>query len=424
MFIMRLKNMNSGLDVVPKLGAAFIDSLMFFSKGPLGVSKPRGPLGRRKISANRLMPLTLGQTPGLKHSNTFRSFKGAIVFIFLITALKIVGDDSITVLCIPFADQVKMKDPWVLSVDVPRWYSETIDTIGEEGVPLSTVPFDSVLAVIKENRWNHKELLDRSILVRLGRRFHADYIVSGSVNHFLVMKRAINSDAMVETTNDLGRGTRGTGQMPVMGGLQTYTANIRMSVDIYDATTAQVERTLLFDSEEKDGGLKVWLPFLSDNDEINFHNMSRSPFGSVYFKKSVVGALMTEFSKNLKKNISTISSYMHAEGKKSEELEYKEDRTLSKEYLEGKILDRSGDDIYINLGIDDKLFHGEILEVLKPVRPVKSPDGDTLGWVEEVIGTVKVRSLKSSHFSVASVLNESDTITTGLTIRIQIGVDE
>jgi len=38
--------------------------LMFFSKGPLGVSEARGPVsqGRRKISANRLMPLPLGQT--------------------------------------------------------------------------------------------------------------------------------------------------------------------------------------------------------------------------------------------------------------------------------------------------------------------------------------------------------------------------
>jgi len=34
---------NKNLDVVPKLVAAFLDTLMFFSKGPLGVSEARGP---------------------------------------------------------------------------------------------------------------------------------------------------------------------------------------------------------------------------------------------------------------------------------------------------------------------------------------------------------------------------------------------
>jgi len=35
-------NFDLVLDVVPKLVAAFLDSLMFFSKGPLGASEARG----------------------------------------------------------------------------------------------------------------------------------------------------------------------------------------------------------------------------------------------------------------------------------------------------------------------------------------------------------------------------------------------
>jgi hypothetical protein len=92
----------------------------------------------------------------------------------------------------------------------------------------------------------------------------------------------------------------------------------------------------------------------------------------------------------------------------------------SKGFLEGVVLERIGDDIYINLGSDDRLLLGEVLEVLKPVRALTDARGDTLGWAEEPVATVRVRSVKSRHFSQATVEQEADSVRTGWTVRVKI----
>jgi len=87
------------MDVVPKLVAAFFDSLMFFSKGLLGVSEMRGAVsqGRRTMLVNRLIPLTVGQTLIMSSCNTNRIYRvwtrGVMVFLLLATAGHLRGQD-------------------------------------------------------------------------------------------------------------------------------------------------------------------------------------------------------------------------------------------------------------------------------------------------------------------------------------------
>jgi len=56
------------LDVVPKLVAAFIDSLMFFSKDPLGDSEARGPgfTGKEKNIGESTHATNFGTNPDFK----------------------------------------------------------------------------------------------------------------------------------------------------------------------------------------------------------------------------------------------------------------------------------------------------------------------------------------------------------------------
>jgi hypothetical protein len=190
-----------------------------------------------------------------------------------------------------------------------------------------------------------------------------------------------------------------------MAGLQSYRADIRMTVRIVDGETGKSLRTLELQANEKEGGLEVWLPVQTEESaEINFYHMRNAPFGSVYFHRSVLGAVMKALSLRLHEKLAAVQPPEAT-------------APAAKEFVEGEILDRIKDEVYINLGTDDHLLLGEMLEVLKPHRAFLDEKGDTLGWSEAPVGTIKIRSLKASHFALAGIVRETDSIRVGWTVR-------
>jgi hypothetical protein len=315
----------------------------------------------------------------------------------------------VNTLFLPFEDEVKLKEAWDLAVDVPDWFSYTVDTIGEKTDIVFTIPFDTTFALIQKNKWSRNRYMAPNIMQRIAGKYAADYIVSGRIRKFVVVKRAINTDASVSMGAEIDKRTTGQGGASLIAGLQSYTANVKMDVDFYSAKTGQAVDHLYLDSENKDGGINIWLPVQMDNAEINFHYLSRSPFGSKYFHNSVIGALMKHFSRQVHDKLVSLDA---AAGE--------EDSAENKEYIRGKVLERVDNDIYINLGADDYLIKGDVFEVLKPDHPVTGEQGDTLGWVEIPVATVKIRLIKSSHFSQAVILEEAEQIEPNWAVRLKI----
>jgi hypothetical protein len=312
------------------------------------------------------------------------------------------------VLFLPFDDRVRLNEAWDLEVDIPRWYAQTVDTIG--GVKkIECIPYDSAAAIIENNGWSRSLFMQPQTLARLATLTRADYIVSGTVRTFKVVKRGISSDGLLGAEHQLSGSTSGAGGTPVMAGLHTYSATVRMSADIYNAAAERLQ-TIELDSESKDGGLTLWMPFQGEHSEMTFYYLSRTPFGSEYFCKSVAGAVMKQFSQTLQNTLLAFNPQQHHVTVVPE----------AREFVQGKILDRVGNDVYVNLGSDDGLLLGELLEVLKPSKAVLGEQGDTLGWTEQPVGMLKVRSIKSNHFSQATVSQESDSLRSPWTVRLFI----
>jgi hypothetical protein len=317
------------------------------------------------------------------------------------------------VVYLPFEDRVKLKEAWNLALDVPRWFSQTVDTIVPGEAKLAAVPFDSVQALIALNAWKRGDYTAPLAMQRIAARFDARLVVTGTVERFKIIKRALTGDGALGgghgsvSGGSLTTGTVGSeqsGGLPLSASLQSYTARVRMTVSIYDGGSGALLRTESMDLNEKDGGLKIWLPLSIENDEMNFYYMGRSPFGSPYFHKNVAGAMMKECSRRLAQGLAAALPQAPA-------------APVAREYLEGKVLDRVGSDVYLNLGSADNLMLGEELEVLKPQRPVLGDKGDTLGWVEAPVATLRVRSVKSSHFSQAGIERADDSVQVGWTVR-------
>lgn len=309
---------------------------------------------------------------------------------------------------LPFEDRVKLTEAWDLSVDIPRWFSQTIDTIGVNDSAIVVVPFDTVSALIKQNKWRRNDFSTGPVIRSIAQSFNADYVLNGRVSKFVVVKRGMNASGTLSGTHSLGTGG-GVVDLPASTALQSYRAEVDIDVEIF-GNQGNFIRSLHLYSTEKDGGLKIYLPFLPENDEANFHFLSRTPFGSVYFHRSVAGAIMKRFSADintaLQTNLSSGPLVVSTAPSRS-----------SSEFIEGTILEITGSDIYISLGSADSLFTGALLTVYKTGMPVLGPSGDTLGFTEIAAGTIMVRFVRSTHFSLASAATLQDSVMVGWKVR-------
>lgn len=318
------------------------------------------------------------------------------------------GTDTqpVRVAYLPFEDNVRLRDTWDLAVDIPRWFSRTVDTIGgaTDGMVVC-VPFDSSQALLEKNQWRRREYLEPLAVQRLAGMLNVDYVVTGMVERFKVMKRAVSGDGEFGGGHSLGDVGVGAARLPLSAVLQGYSADVRMTVEVLDARTGAQVHVLPLAIDEREGGLQIWLPTSVDNPEIDYYHMERSEFGSEYFHRNPVGAVMKACSQRVR---AALRAQETAAGPR---------QAAPREFLEGRLLDRQGNDVYLNLGDEDHLLVGEVLEVLKPQRPVLDEQGDTLGWVEVPVGAVRIRSVKSAHFSQAYIVEEQEPFTVGWTVR-------
>lgn len=343
-------------------------------------------------------------------SNPVRMRFNTLFAVFCFSVISAVGPSraAVRVLFLPFEDKVKLNEAWNLAVDVPRWFSQTIDTIGSSDTLVRTIPFDTISAFLARSGWNRGEYLAAEKMQRMAATFHADLVATGTVRKFVVVKRAFNGDGSVDGASSFSGATSGDGGVTLMAGLQSYTADARITVTLYSGQTGAVVGSLSLDARQKDGGIKIWLPTQTETDEMNFYYLSRTPFGSEYFHKSVIGALMKSYSQRLRDAVKAQAATLAVKP-----------AGPPRQFLQAKILERSGKDIYLNAGSADNLVLGDTLEVLKPQKPVIQ-GADTLGWVETPVATALVRSIKANHFSVATIITEQDSVPAGWTVRTKI----
>ncbi|MBD3240309.1 MAG: hypothetical protein GF331_06960 [Chitinivibrionales bacterium] len=317
------------------------------------------------------------------------------------------------VVYLPFEDKVKLDEAWDLSVDIPRWFSQTVDTIGgARDSAVVSIPFDSTMQLLERNGWARREYIQPATVRRIAAVFEAAYVVIGTIETFKVVKRSLSGDGALRGTHGVSSYAVGGANIPMTAALQSFSADVRIMVEVRDGGSGQQVQVLPLSVDEKDGGLRIWLPSATENPEMDFYYMSRSPFGSEHFHRNVLGAVMKSCSHTVRQALVARETAAVAP------------MPVERELLEGTILDREGGDIYIDLGSDDNILLGERFEVLKPDRPVVGDGGDTLGWVEVPVGIIRIRAIRSKHFALASVVEESDSLRTGWTVRAQIHAAE
>lgn len=342
------------------------------------------------------------------------SVKQLLNFLFLILFILIsnaIAKNHQNVVFLPFDDRVQLKEAWDLEVDVPKWFSRTIDTIAknknDEDFTIKSINFDSIQSFLKSNQWESIDFLEKRALQKIAKQFNCNYIITGKITSFYISRKGISTDA--ELTLGMGSiSTNAKGSVPTLGNIQSVHAKIKMVVSIYDGESGALLSTIPLDSDQRDGSLSIITPFQRENAENDYYYLSRTEFGSAYFNKSIAGEIMRDFCLKISASINNYNKPQKIQNTEKE---------LKNNLIEGKILERSGKYIYIDLGLEDKILKGETFEIYRPDHPIKNAQGDTLGWAETLAGTAQIHSIKSSHFSMALILSETDTIRNGWVVR-------
>jgi hypothetical protein len=329
-----------------------------------------------------------------------------LLFILLIAAISSAAP-SMKIAFLPFEDKARLKGTWDLSVDIPRWFSQTVDTIEAHDSAVRTISFDTTLSLIRKNGWKRAEYLSPALMEKIALYTGADYVVSGTITRFKLIKRSANAKAPFDASTDVAKSSWGEswgeGGVTVIAGFASFSANVAIAVDIFSRATRTIDH-LPLDSRDKDAGFKTWLNFQLQNSETDFSRMEDEPFGAAAFQRTIAGAVMKQFSLKLKNRLIEIAAKPIS-------------LAVGKEFVRGKILERNGRDVYLDLGSADFVIQGEALEVLKPDHPLLGDKGDTLGWSDKPVGTIKVRFVKAQHFSQAIIVEETDTIRTGWSVQ-------
>jgi hypothetical protein len=308
---------------------------------------------------------------------------------------------------VPFESSMRLKGTaWDLSADVPRWFSETIDTIAANDTSVRAVPLDAIMSIIRQNGWNAGEYRGTpALLGRLASSAGADMIVTGRISRFNLMKRSAFGNVPIDASAQITQTTTGQGGVTVIGSFGSYTADIAISISVYESGAGALLGQMSLDSKEKDAGFNSWFNFQLQNAETDFSRMGDTLFGSRYFQRSVAGVVMKQFSLRLHDKIKELAAAAEKSG------------APSKDYMQGKILERRGDQVYLDLGSGDQLLQGEQLTVLRPDHPLLGDTGDTLGWADRPAGAVRVRFIKAKHFSQAAIISETDSIQAGWSVQ-------
>lgn len=212
--------------------------------------------------------------------------------------------------------------------------------------------------VMNEQALGQTGAVNPQTAAKIGQVLGVSYIVTGSVTEFGIKESKLG-------VGNLGR------VLPFGGGVDTKTnkAVVAMDVRMINTSTAQVEKAVKGEGEEKSTGVAVDLDVVPSVD-----------FGKDGFDETVIGKAVRKAVEMVAKNI--IESELNAP-------------------WTARIIKIDGNKIYLNSGADDGEKEGRIVGIYHKSEELVDPEtGISLGAEENKIGTAKIVKVEK-QFSIA-----------------------
>ncbi|MBI4531958.1 MAG: hypothetical protein HY709_10625 [Candidatus Latescibacteria bacterium] len=314
-----------------------------------------------------LTPLAQGISGML---NRFFMVLAVVIAIEILNAASLRAESSIAIL--PFKDRSKFQGKWKLEEEFPMFLGKVL----AENPFYRVLPHDSVMAAVHSVKKFHPE--NTKQLSEIGRQLGADVVITAEINDF-----------------NLARFTVGD---PALGGYKSYSGIIDLRairlIRVLDSSEVGVVDRVEEKISDRDLGLDLFgRPRQRDTE---FFNLDKVVFGSEAFLQTIIGQTTLKAMQEVRARIEEML-------KPPPSIGYQTD---------GKppiILSVSGDEAYINIGIEDSISIGNKFAVSSSPQEA-SP-----------IGQIQVITLLGPHLSKVKILHADKAITPNCVIRSEKG---
>jgi curli biogenesis system outer membrane secretion channel CsgG len=242
--------------------------------------------------------------------------------------------------------------------NVGRGMSDMLVTALIQSKKFIVIEREQLEKVMNEQALGQTGAVNPQTAAKIGQVLGVSYIVTGSVTEFGIKESKLG-------VGNLGR------MLPFGGGVDTKTnkAVVAMDVRMINTSTAQIEKAVKGDGEEKSTGVSIDLDVAPSVD-----------FGKDGFDETVIGKAVRKAVDMVAKNI--IESELNAP-------------------WSARIIKVNENQIYLNSGEDDGEKPGRVVGIYRKSEELIDPEtGISLGSEEKKLGTAKIVKVEK-QFSIA-----------------------
>lgn len=219
---------------------------------------------------------------------------------------------------------------------------------------------------IKESNLSLIELLNKENLIKIGNVFDSSYIIFGEIKEFKIDKIGVYANPS--------------------GGIKTFYVQIQLSIFIFDLKNKKyILSNKIFEQKITNAKLvftPLGIPDPRDTKINEFFRLKEMSFGSENFKQTLVFEGLNLINKKIVAEISKL--------------------IISEKIIEGIVLYRDKNEIYINLGF---------------LNQIKESDEIYVYNQEKKIGILKIDLIKSDKLSRAIIIKEIEEIKTNNIVK-------
>jgi hypothetical protein len=272
---------------------------------------------------------------------------------------------QVGVVVLDFIDQSNFSGPWVLSREIPGSFVQCLEK------KYNLIPREKVVKVQKELNLSLTDLLEEENLQKLGKTLNCHYLISGQILEFKIDK--IGAYA------------------PRLLGFKSFYVTVKVKISVFDQKEKRYcWRGKIFKQKDRHSKLLLTpfgIPDPRDKKINEFARLRKIKWGSEEFKQTLVGKVIKDFSQKI---FSQLKEILRGEERK----------------IEGVILYREGEEIFINLGENHPIEEEDLLEIYTLKKGER-------GFERIKIGLAKISLIKTPTLSKAIIMEEKKEIKKG-----------
>lgn len=299
----------------------------------------------------------------------------------------------------PFDDNSGFGGRWKLAHDIPRYLSSYCRQRFQVGVvsPAAVAIFDSVEGISPDERTGVRTL---DLYMK---QFGVRYIVLGSVETFSVTRFIIAEQSLA--------------------GYEAFSAEVLFKFSLYDTAIRREGNGKLPLYEGDASGIikdkRLGLTLLGRQTERTnqYFSLDELYFGGEQFNKTIIGEAMLkcaeDFAAKLEKAIPHLKTKSIILPSTLAIDSTAADGTvgLTRRVVRGEVILVDGDDVFLNVGDEERVHVGDLLGVFVEGDSIRDPKtNEVLGVGDVHVGEVQIIEVRAPHLSVATILKGKGVI--------------